>query len=123
MPEYMPQYYGEQFRITCHSNKSLFWRTAITHAVFLVTGLMLIILKHRTDACQALVFPSSILFLINNKRLYCYLSVIPMKGLNSILNHEGNVFCKIKNSDAFIVTQCFFLIFQKALLLFADKVK
>ena len=79
-------------------------------------------LKHIADACQALVFRSSILFVINNKRMYCCLSVIPMKGLNCILNHEGIVFSKVKNYDAFIVTQYFFLIFQEVLLLFVDKV-
>ena len=78
-------------------------------------------LKHITDAHQALVFQSSILFVINKKRMHHCLSVIPMKGLNGILNHEGIVFIKIKNYDAFFVTQCFF-IFQKALLLFVDKV-
>ena len=76
---------------------------------------MHIMLKDITDARQALVFQNSILFVISNKMMYHCLSVILMKGLNGILNHEGIVFCKINNYDAFIVTQCFILVFQKAI--------
>ena len=55
---------------------------------------MHIMLNHITDACQGLVFQSSILFVVNNKRMYHYLSLIPMKGLNGILNHKGKFSAK-----------------------------
>ena len=51
-------------------------------------------LKQITEAHKAPAFQSFILCVINNKRMYCCLSIIPIKGLNDILNHEGIVFCK-----------------------------